>query len=81
MDNRSSTEAAKAAVATDQESNRRVDRPAAAVRIVPVPPPAYSPPAAAPHPAAAPVIIEGAPAPKPAVHAARPAPVERQQGK
>jgi len=73
-DNRSSTEAAKAAVAADQESNRRVDRPAAAVRIVPVPPPAA-------HPAAAPVIIESALAPKPVVHAARPAPVERQQGK
>jgi hypothetical protein len=83
MDNRSSTEAAKPAVAADQELNRRGDRPATAVKAVPVPPPAYSPPAAAPHPAAAPVIIENAPAPapKPAVHAARPAPVERQQGK
>ena len=78
MDNRSSTEAGKPTVAADQELNRRVDRPAA-VRAVPVPPPAA--PAAEPHPAAAPVIIENATAPKPAAHAARPAPVERQQGK
>jgi FecR protein len=81
-DNHSSAEAAKPAVAGDQELNHRVDRPPAAVRVVPAPPPAYLPPAATPHPAAAPVVVETTPAPKPApvVHALRPAPVEHSRG-
>lgn len=82
VDNHAATEAAKPAAAVDQDLNRRVDRPAAPVRVVPAPPPASAPVAVA-HPVAAPVVVETAPAPKPApaAHAARPAPVEHWQGK
>ena len=65
VDNHAATEAAKPAAAVDQDLNRRVDRPAAPVRVVPAPPPA-SAPAAVAHPVAAPVVVETAPAPKPA---------------
>ena len=73
--NRSGTDAAKPSALVDQNENRRVDRPAVPVRVVPAPPPVYRAPAVAP------AAVETAPAHKPApsVHAARPAPVELQR--
>jgi len=70
----------RAPAAAEQDSGRRVDRPAAAVKATPVPPPpAYTPPPPAP-----PEGVESAPPSRPAkparpvVHAAKPAPAERQ---
>jgi hypothetical protein len=56
------------------DASRRIDRPVATVRTVPLPPPAAVPPAAeAPLAASAPPPKQA----KPVAHAAKPAPVER----
>jgi hypothetical protein len=80
IDDRARTNVSRpAGIAPELDLSRGGNRPAVAVKAVPVAPPVYSPPPPSP-----PVSVDNAPPPKPAkpaAHAAKPAPAERGSGK